>query len=206
MKQRLVVTIFVASLLATSQSAQAQLIDVTPEVFGKVRAAASQAKEKHPTSPREAGYEFQAWFNGEFGDTRPMVATIVNLPDIAVEVITPINFLYSEFARSLQQLEPLTEKPPISLVYIRVTPKRRDAPDVTRIVLFVDGKEVAPVANGLKPTEFKNGLGQPFTIGAGIVAWKPETFTSGVIKVLCINTSGTPIEWNYTPGSLGQLK
>lgn len=197
----------IALVALSSVAANAQMIEITPEIFQKVRGLASQAKEKHPTSPNDAFYLFQQLFNGEFGDTRPSLIQVVKYqPSIDVEIVTPINQLFLEFATALRKLEPLIEEPRPATVAVMVNPKRVDAPDISRIVLFVDGKEVQPVTSSLKPTEFRNGLGNAFQKGAGLVAWKPEAFTTGKVKLVCI-TDGTPIEWQYEPGLLGpQLK
>jgi len=192
-------------LLGLAGPASAQLIEITPETFQKVRGFAVQAREKHPTAPTDAYYLFQQLFNGEFGDTRPLITHIVNnQPGIDIEIVTPINQLYSEFATALRKLDTLIERPRgPSTVAVMVGPKRTDAPNVTRIVLFLDGKEMLPVVSTLAPTEFRNGLGNPFQKGAGMVAWKPEVFTTGKVKMVCI-TDGMSIEWEYQPGLLGQ--
>jgi hypothetical protein len=124
-----------------------------------------------------------------------------NQPSIDIDILTPINQLFLEFASALRKLEPLIEapRPAAMTVAVMVNPKRTDAPNINRIVLFVDGKEVPPVASLLKPTEFRNGFGNAFEKGSGLVAWKPEVFTSGKVKLICI-TDGAPIEWEYQPG------
>lgn len=44
-----------------------------------------------------------------------------------------------------------------------------------------------PEFDGLKPTEFRNRLGATEIKGAGLVAWKPEVFTTpGIVKVVAI--------------------
>jgi hypothetical protein len=207
MKFSIRTTIAAGLLLLTATTVSAQLIEITPETFQKVRNLAVQAREKHPTSPNDAYYLFQQLFNGEFGDTRPSIMQVVKYqPSIDVEAITPINQLFFEFATALRKLEPLIQEPRPSTVAVMVSPKQIDAPNISRMVLFLDGKEIPPVASLLKPTEFKNGFGNSFQKGAGMVAWKPEVFTTGKVKLVCI-TDGSPIEWEYQPGLLGpQLK
>lgn len=193
-------------LLYSASVADAQLIEITPEVFSKVSSFAVAAKQKHPTSPTEAVYAFQADFNGEFGDIRPMSSVIVESPALVIRVITPINALYLAFATALSNLEPLPEKPGISLVAIEVRPTQMNAPNVRRVVLFLDGKEIPPELDGLKPTEFRNRLGATETKGAGLVVWKPEVFTTpGIVKVVAIN-DGPAIEWEYSASRPGPLK
>lgn len=179
--------------------AHAQLIDSTPDTFGKVKLLAETARANSPT-PTDAVSAMEAAFIAEFGDVRAASATIVDSTALSVRVITPIHTLYLIFANALRNRSPLPDHAPPSYVAIHVRPSQHDAPNVTRVALFLDGHEVPPETNNLKPSPISNWQGGVALKGSGVVAWKSDVFTTpGVVKVRVI-TDGPVFEWEYSAG------
>jgi hypothetical protein len=186
--------------LLHSQDATAQFLEITPEVFNKVQSFATSARAKDPASPKQAWYYFQKDFIEAFGEPHVPQADVVDSEELHIELITPLHYLYELFAGALLELEPIPKVRPLSVVRVRVSPRQTGAPNVRRVVLFLDNQQVAPTASTIKPTEFKNGLGASFTKGAGIATWSPTIFDGKGKVRLVVMTDGAPIEWPYFPG------
>ena len=196
-------------VVLTASTASAQLIEVTPEVFATVERLATGARAKYPTSPEQAVFAFQTEFNGEFGNTWPSITQINSSPELDILVLTPINRLANDFRRSLHDLTALPDHSSPAFVSVEVQPKRTTAPNVTRLVLFLDGQEVHPVVSTLGPKEFKNGMGITFSKGAGSVAWKAETFKlsrvgpAAAVAFPGVASSRAPSHWALTGATSG---
>lgn len=186
-----------------SASGAAQLIEITPSTFDAAKALAETARTNAPTSPTAAVAAFDEAFETAFGDVRSTNVRIVDSKELSVRLITPLDTLQLIFANALRNHTAFPMQPPPSYVAVQVRPSHSDAPNITRVALFVNDQEVPPVINNLKPAQVGNRLGGFGLKSAGVVAWKSQTFNMpGVVKVVLL-TDGPPIEWEYAPRKPG---
>lgn len=182
----------------------AQMIDVTPEVFARVRGLAAAAREQHPTSPNEAVQAFIIAFNGAFGNTMPADAYLADTPALNVTLWTPINDTRGLMEMALSKLQPLPEQPlsDQQSVRIHVIPKQMSAPNIERLVLFRGTQQIEPLKNLLEPTEFTNRLGAKTMLGEGSVVYPFSAFRPGEpVKCVAFTRTGS-LEWPITVTSL----
>jgi hypothetical protein len=105
---RHLLAMFVLSSLAAAL-VDAQVLDLTPELVTKIKRLAEDAKSKHPTSPTDAAYAFQAAFNGEFGDVRPAEAYLEESEAMQIRIWTPLVLYVDSVMGRLAKLEPIPD-------------------------------------------------------------------------------------------------
>ena len=184
--------------------AYAQLIEITPDTFGKVKALAETARASFPESPTNAVTAFETAFVAEFGPLRGANETIVETRGLSVRILTPIYALYLTFSNAIRNRTAFADDAPPSYVAINVRATQPDAPNVTRVTLFRDDKEVPPEINNLAPLPIANWNGGTILKTSGLLFWKSDVFTTpGIVKVAVI-TDGPVYQWEYWARKPGQ--
>jgi len=114
---------------------------------------------------------------------------------LSIEVIFPYSLYRSQLKEAIRKREPLADVAiPAGVISVTVTPSRIDAPDIIKIVVERDGKEVPPVLNGLKPTEVTTRMGAKDVLHAGVVAFPCAAFAPrGSSRIIAIPEAGTNI-------------
>jgi hypothetical protein len=107
-------------------------------------------------------------------------------PDLSAEVF-PIYLRYRTlFAERLRKMEPTNAIPFIPAVSVHITPKQFTSPDVIKVVVFRNGKEVQPISSTLTPRTFQNALGGVVSLHAGVVAFPQDAFAPGGLVVVTL--------------------
>lgn len=174
------------------------LIKVTPDVFVDITKLAETARSHNAASRESAVFEFRAGLRQKFGDLWPNSATVVDLKDLRVRILTPMTATVLLFENALSQNEPLPELPPQSRVWVQVTPRGRlEAPNVTGVKLLVDDQAVPPIDDQLGSREFTNSWGGVVRRTAGLVAWSPDVLKAPTNVKVVVTANGQSFDWDY---------
>ncbi len=201
-----IVAVTIAVFARSSCLDAAPLIEVTPEVFAKVRAMAQQARDKHSKSPTDAAQEFNDLFEAEFGEVMPKEAVIMLTDGVGVLLHTPISSLRDSVEYALLKDEPIPEMPAKARVIVSVHPRQMLTPNVRQVVLYRGTRKIAPVENDFGPKEYSTRSGSKSLVGTGTVAYPFAAFAPGADVRLVLITDGKPIEWRWSAGAQSALK
>jgi hypothetical protein len=202
-----VTAILMTGLLAVSPRVQAEpLIEVTREVFAKVRSMAQEARDKHSTSHTDAAQEFNDLFEAEFGEVMPKEAVIMLTDGVGVLLHTPISTLRDSVEYALLKDEPIPEMPLKALVIVSVHPRQMLTPNVRQVVLYRGTQKVAPLENDFGLKEYSTRSGGKSLVGAGTIAFPFSAFAPGAEVRLVLTTDGKPIEWRWRADAQSALK
>jgi hypothetical protein len=142
-----------------------------------------------------------------WGDFESFPVSIVRRQDITVYLATPFMSYRRALIEHLRMRESLTSVPWTDAAVVSVNPERIEAPDITRIVVARDGKEVPPAATLLRPMQFTNGSGDTASLHAGDVQFPMTAFAPGAtVTVMAVPSSGDPFVLTLDESQLRELK
>ena len=152
---------FAVCFFVVAPSAGAQIIDVDTATFAKLRGLADDARKLHPTAPDKAEAVFSDAFDTTFGNLIVLASHVWDQPSLRISIETLDRRLRNQVAAALRRLDQLPTAPadPPPVVIVTVYPRRANAPNVSKIVLFRDDTPVEPSSTTLALREFKTNLG-----------------------------------------------
>jgi hypothetical protein len=90
---------------------------------------------------------------------------------------------------------------------VSVSPERIEAPDITRVGVARDGREIPPIVNRLRPMQFTNGSGDTASLHAGEVQFPMTAFAPGAtVTVTVAPSTGNPFVLTLENSQLQQLR
>ncbi|MGE0864518.1 MAG: hypothetical protein AB7P34_11510 [Vicinamibacterales bacterium] len=208
---RLVVFTAVA-LLTVARPSQAQLVEVTPEVFAKAKSIAEAARAANPASPKAATDKFKTDLDATYG--RSTAPSIVSTGGLSIQIVTPLDSLAWAFMDALFKAKDLsTVTSEAGVVTVSVNGATKSAPWVHRIVLYRDDKPVAPSRHDLSLFMDRIYIGPgPFFVVRGAVEFPFAAFAPGApVRIVVLMRDkgslgdlpdGTSVEWTYKAGTL----
>ena len=127
--------------------------------------------------------------------------------DISIMLLTPYMSYRMALIERLRRMEPSNDIPWEGSAVIRVGPKQIDSPDIIRIVVQRDGKQIPPLKTLLTPREFKTRIGAATTIHAGDVLFPMTAFSPGAtVTITAIPNSGINLVQTLQTAQLERLK
>jgi hypothetical protein len=203
---RVIATMMLVLFTSAARLQAAPLIEITVEVFSKVRALAQQARESHLTSPSDAAAAFNDLFEAEFGDVMPKEAVILLTDGIGVLLHTPLSSLRDTVEYALLKEDPLPEMPFRALVVVSIHPRQLLTPNVTQVVLYRGTEKIAPVESDFGPKAYSTRAGAKTSVGAGTLSFPFSAFAPGAEMKLVLVTNAKPIEWRWSADARSALK
>ena len=142
-----------------------------------------------------------------WGDFESFPLSIVRRQDLTISLAMPYMTYRRAVIAHLRMREALTDIPWIDAAVISVSPDRLEAPDISRLVVERDGKEVAPLRSLLRPMQFSNGSGDSASLHAGDVHYPLSAFAPGAgVRISAIPAAGEPFVFTLDDTDLRQLK
>jgi hypothetical protein len=107
---------------------------------------------------------------------------------------------------ALRKRDPIDSIEVLPGVAITIAPNSIDAPDIVKVIVERDGKEVAPITNGIKPTTVETRLGAKATLHSGVAVYPCSAFDlGGRVRVTLIPESGNNVEHDLQASELALL-
>src|SRR5262245_14757563 len=185
--------------------AQAQRREPMPPAA--LRAMTQEAESAARGDKNEVVLGLDSRVRARWGDFESFPITIVRREDLSIVLSTPFMTYRRALAEFLRMNESLDKIPWIPTAVIAISPSRLEAPDILRVVVERDGKEIAPAENLLKPMAFTNGSGDSATIHAGEVRFPMTAFAPGAtVKIAAVPAKGDAFTYDLDDAQLATLK
>jgi len=197
--------LLLAAGAATIVSAQTPRREpMTPAV---VRALTKEAESAARGDKNEVVLGLDSRVRARWGDFESFPVTIVRREDLSIVLSTPFMTYRRALAEFLRMNDSLDKIPWVPTAVITISPGRLEAPDILRVVVERDGKEIAPAENLLKPMAFTNGSGDSAMIHAGEVRFPMSAFASGAsVKIAAVPAKGDSFTLELDDSQLATLK
>lgn len=195
----------VVGLLAATALPSAQPRSPMNEAQVRALARRAQASAKGDATALVLGLDQlvrDAW--GEF-ESFPI--SVVRREDLLVTLSTPYMSYRQRVIDALRTSRPIDGAAWVDTTVLSVNPARLTSPDIERVVVTRDGREVAPVAGRLRPMTFSNGSGEQGTLHAGDVHWPVSAFAPGAAVTATLHVrGGDPLVYEFSEAELTTLK
>jgi hypothetical protein len=117
--------------------------------------------------------------------------TIYYSRDIDIAAVSPYATFRVQLQEAIRKREPVSSIEFPSGIAIAVSPSTINAPDVIKLIVERDGKEIPPIQNGLEPRILTTRAGLTTTLHAGILLFPCSAFMPGArVTVTAIPESG----------------
>lgn len=169
----------------------------------QMKAAAAKLRSEQPdASAFVHSLDVAVGLDTEFISRHP--ASIVHhSDDLSVMVFFPYATYRLALTEALRKREPVGDIAVPSGVVIMVSPSRIDSPDILKVIVERDGKEIAPIANSLTPKPMQTRIGAKALLHAGEIVFPCAAFLPGArVHVIAIPASGRNIEQDIAPEDL----
>ena len=178
-----------------------------PMTPAAVRAMTKDAESAARGDKNEVVLGLDSRVRARWGDFESFPITIVRREDLSIVLSTPFMTYRRALAEYLRMNDSLDKIPWIPTAVVTISPSRLEAPDILRIVVERDGKEIAAAENLLKPMAFTNGSGDAATIHAGEVRFPMTAFAPGAgVKIAAVPAKGETFTYELDDGQLATLK
>jgi hypothetical protein len=200
---RAAIHVVVAAGLAVSLRAQPSGLPTAAAVRTFTRAAQGEGKGDSSAIVLALDNRVRA----RWGDFESFPVSLVRRQDLTVFLTTPYMSYRRALIEHLRMREALTAIPWIGTAVVSVNPERIEAPDITRVTVTRDGRDVPPARTLLRPMQFSNGSGESATLHAGEVHFPLTAFAPGTaVSVTVHPATGEPFIANLEDGQLRLLK
>jgi hypothetical protein len=206
LKHRLKMMTLIPILVCSSGASAGPLIEVTPDVFSRVRAMAKVARLMYPGAPTDAAREFNDLFEQEFGEVMPNEAVLLLTDGVGVLLHTPISSLRDTFEYALLENAAFPESPARAAVLISVQPRRLMTPNIREVAVFRGRQRIEPFDSDFSQKTLLSSTGELRTVGAGTLAFPFATFASGAEVKIVLSTDVNQIEWRWSAERESALK
>jgi hypothetical protein len=126
---------------------------------------------------------------------------------LAIRVIGPVLRLRENASEAIRKLDPLDQVTWTDGVAVVVIVQQITAPDIVKIVVTRDGRNVDPWFNGLAPAEQTTRLGAKTILHEGTVLFPADAFNPGApVTVTAIPASGRNIVRTFTDKELRKIQ
>lgn len=137
----------------------------------------------------------------------PGVVTISFMDALSIFAVSPYGQYRTGLTEALRKRERIEGAEIPAGVQIAVSPSQIAAPDIIKIMVERDGKEVTQLANMLKLTELTTRMGAKEVIHSGFVLYPCSAFAAGAtVTVTAIPRVGNNITKTISPETLAALK
>jgi hypothetical protein len=128
-----------------------------------------------------------------WGDFESFPISVVRRQDLTIYLATPYMAYRRGVIEHLRMREPLTQVPWTDWAVVSVSPDRIEAPDIRRVTLAREGKEIAPLKSLLRPMQFSNGSGGTASLHAGEIHYPMSALAPGAsVTITASPASGDP--------------
>ncbi len=128
--------------------------------------------------------------------------SLTNHPALDAIVISPFTGYRRALSEAVRKREPLENVQVVEGVIVAISPSQLNAPDIIKVVVTRDGKDVAQITSKLKPTELTNRMGAKAILHAGSTIFPCAAFEPGGTGVTLIPESGSNIDVTITASQL----
>jgi hypothetical protein len=185
--------------------AQAQRSE--PMTAAAVRAMTKEAESAARGDKNEVVLGLDSRVRARWGDFESFPITIVRREDLSIVLSTPFMTYRRALAEYLRMGDSLDRLPWIPTAVISISPSRLEAPDILRVIVERNGKEIPAAENLLKPMSFTNGSGDSATIHAGEVRFPMTAFAAGgPVKISAVPAKGDSFTYELDDSQLATLK
>jgi hypothetical protein len=202
--------IFAMVLVSSTAAAQAAKGNVksdcspTPEELHQM--AAGQLAKSPDEMDLLRAMDASMGFSTAYMNTHP--GEVVFMSDaLGVVVTSPYRMFRDGIVEAFRKREPLTGIQVPAGVVVSISPMQIDAPDIVKLIVARDGKEVRPIVSALRPKEFTTRMGVKFVVHAGTVVLPCSAFAPGAaVVVTAIPDHGGNIIKTFSDAELMRLK
>ncbi len=178
-----------------------------PPSEARVRALARQAQRESRGDATALVLGLDRRIRDTWGEFESFPISVVRREDLLVTVSTP----YMAFRRAvvdvLRTKRPIDQVPWVDTAVVSVNPARLGGPDIERVVLSREGRDVPAVKSALRPMTFSNGAGDQGVLHAGDVHFPPTAFAPGGPVTLTLHPrEGDPFVYAFSEAELATLK
>lgn len=172
-----------------------------------VRAMTKEAESAARGDKNEVVLGLDSRVRARWGDFESFPITIVRREDLSIVLSTPFMTYRRALAEYLRMGDSLDRIPWVPTAVISISPSRLEAPDIIRVVVERNGKEVAAAENLLKPMAFTNGSGDSATIHAGEVRFPMTAFAAGgAVRISAVPAKGERFTYELDDSQLQTLR
>lgn len=196
-------------LLAFASCAVTEAQSDRPEISETaIRALTVQAMASSPAGDLNQPILFlDRAIQKQWGDFISVGISIVRSDDLYVLLQMPYAMYRQELIERMRKREPIESIPWSDDAVIRVAPTRINSPDVIKIIVERDGKEIAPTKNLLLPTPLQTAIGFKKVLHQGAVMFPRSAFAPGAkVTVTVIPESDRNIVLTISNSDLEQLR
>ena len=141
-------------------------------------------------------------FDTVFLSTHPAMS-VHSSDELSIFAVSPYVGYRVSLLEALRKRDPVDNLPVPAAFVVVVSPSRINAPDIVKIIVERDGKEIEPTINELRPTPLTTRLGARAVLHAGQALFPCSAFAPGaVVKVIAIPETGGNIETTIPEGEL----
>jgi hypothetical protein len=172
-----------------------------------VRALTKQAEAASGGDRNEVVLGLDARVRERWGDFESFPLSIVRSESLSITLTTPFMGYRRAVAEHLRMREPLAEVPWVDDAVISVAVERLDAPDITKVTVTRDGKDVQPRHSALRPMTFTNGNGESGVLHSGDLRFPMSAFAPGAtVTITAVPATGEPVVLTLNSERLAVLR
>jgi hypothetical protein len=191
-------------LVALSAAGIAQPTEVRE---ADVRAFTREAEREGRGDPNEVVLALDKRFRARWGSFESFPVSLVRREELSIFLTTPYMAYRRAVIEYLRMREPLRNVPWVAAGVVTVSPDRNNAPDIVKIVVQRDGREVAPLKDLLRPMTFTNGFGQSALLHAGEVHFPMSAFSPGApVTIAAVPQTGERLTLTLDDAQLQELR
>jgi hypothetical protein len=172
-----------------------------------IRALTKEAQAEGKTDSNAVVLALDKRVRARWGDFESFPVSVIRRQDITIYLATPFMAYRRALIEYLRMREPLAGLPWNDWAAVSVNPDRIDAPDITRVIVERDGRDISPLASQLRPMQFTNGNGDTASLHAGDVRFPMAAFApDATVTITAVPAVGAPIVLILEDSQLRQLK
>lgn len=197
----------VALLALASMTGAQPAQSITPVTEARVRALAKRAQADAKADATALVLALDRQVRDTWGEFESFPISVVRREDLLVTLSSPYMSYRRALVDALRTKRPIDGLAWVGTAVLSVSPARLSSPDVERVVLMRNGREIPPLKDGLRPMTFSNGSGEQGTLHAGDIHWPMSAFAPGAaVAVTLHGRSGNPLVYDFSDAELTTLK
>jgi hypothetical protein len=172
-----------------------------------VRALTKQAEAAAGGDRNEVVLGLDARVRERWGDFESFPLSIVRSESLSITLTTPFMGYRRAVAEHLRMREPLAGVPWVDDAVVSVAVERLDAPDIAKVTVARDGREIQPRYSALRPMTFTNGNGESGVLHGGDLHFPMSAFAPGaVVTIAAVPSKGEPFVLTLSSEQLAVLR
>lgn len=178
-----------------------------PVTEARVRALAKRAQADARGDATALVLALDQQVRTTWGEFESFPISVVRREDLLVTLSSPYMSYRRVIVDALRTKRPILGVAWVDAVVLSVSPARLTSPDIERVDLTRDGREMPPQKDGLRPMTFSNGSGEQGTLHAGDIQWPVSAFAPGASVVVTLHTRNSePFVYEFSHAELTTLK